>query len=161
MKKLMVMMLSISLIVFLSGCSLFVKEVDYQPIANDLNEKNMDRILNAVDGYAEINHRAFVITPLTEDKNKKDQAVFTGVYNINNNNAFGTGKETQSINELDSHWEEKETHRFSAYYSDGKYTNRESNEEFELIFMPDKLQGINEIIPTKLLWFGFTAVNIL
>jgi hypothetical protein len=38
---------------------------------------------------------------------------------------------------------------FSAYYSDGKYTNQESNEEFNLIFMLDKFQGINDIVPTK------------
>ena len=62
-------MLLISLIVKIGGCSLFVKEVDYQPIADDLNEKNMDRILNAVDGYAEITHSAFVITSLPGDKN--------------------------------------------------------------------------------------------
>lgn len=151
MKKFMLMLLTVSLIAFLGGCSPFVKEVDYQPIANDLNEKNMDRILNAVDGYAKINHRAFVITPLPEDKNKKDKAVFTGVYNTNNNNAFGTGTETMSIdgNEANELSKDEETHSFSASYSDGKYTNRESNEEFDLIFMLDKLQGINDIVPTE------------
>ena len=151
MKKIMLMLLPVSLIAFLSGCSPFEKEVDYQPIANDLNEKNMDRILNAVDGYAEINHRAFVITPLPEDKNKKDKAVFTGVYNTNNNNAFGTGTKVKSIdgNKANELSKEEESHSFSASYSDGKYTNRESNEEFDLIFMLDKLQGINDIVPTK------------
>ena len=55
MKKLMLLILSVSLATFVGGCSLFVKEVDYQTIANDLNEKNMENILNAVEGYAEIN----------------------------------------------------------------------------------------------------------
>ena len=152
MKKLMLMLLSVSLAAFMGGCSLFVKEVDYQPIANDLNEKNMDRILNAVDGYAKINHRAFVITPLTQDKNKMDKAVIIGVYNTYNNNAIGTGKVINSIDqyETDEQVKEEATQRFSAYYSDGKYTtNQESNEEFDLIFMLDKLQGINNIVPTK------------
>ena len=149
MKKLMLRILPISLIALLSGCSLFVKEVDYQPIANDLNEKNMDRILNAVDEYAKINHRAFVITPLPDDKNQKDKAVFTGVFNTNNNNAFGTGTEIKSIdgNEANELSKEEESHSFSASYSDGKYTNRESNKAFDLIFMMDKLQGIEEVVP--------------
>ena len=151
MKKIMLMLLPVSLIAFLSGCSPFVKEVDYQPIANDLNDKNMDRILNAVDGYAEITQSAFVITSLPGDKNNRNEAVFTGVYNTNNNNALGTGKiKSVDLNGADGQAKEEEAQSFSANYMDEKYINQESNEEFDLIFMLDKLQGINEIVPTKI-----------
>ena len=157
MKKIMIMLLPVSLIAFLSGCSPFVKEVDYQPIANDLNEKNMDRILNAVDGYAEITHSAFVVTSTTGNNNEikrdKDKISFGGVYNTANNTALGAGEKTfESSVEVDDTEEQiskENSPEMPLNYLDNHYINPETNEEFELVFLIDKLQGIEKITPKR------------
>lgn len=155
MKRIMLMLLPVSLIAFLSGCSLFVKEVDYQPIANDLNKKNMDEILNAVDGYAEINQRAFVITTMPEKqdeiKKETDKILFWGVYDTSSDTALGAGEISFESIVVKSNIEEQISEEVSSEstvnYSDNQYVNLETNGELDLTFMLDKLQGIEEIVP--------------
>ena len=152
MKRIMLILLPVSLIALLSGCSLFVKEVDYQPIANDLNEKNMNKILNAVDGYAEINHSTFVITttPGNQGEIKKytDEISFWGVYNTFDDTALGDGEITfESIvekNNVEEQISEEDSLVFPVNYSNNEYVNHETNEGLDLIFMVDKLQGIEK-----------------
>ena len=157
MKRTMLILLPFALIAISSGCSLFVKEVDYQTIANDLNEKNMDKILNAVDGYAEINHSTFVIStsPENQDEIKKDtdEISFWGVYNTSDDTALGAGDITyESIvekNNIEEQISEKYSPEFSVSYSGNQYVNPETNEELNLIFMIDKLQGIEKLTPKR------------
>ena len=133
MKKIMLMLLPVSLIAFLSGCSPFVKEVDYQPIANDLNDKNMDRILNAVDGYAEIKHNAYIITSIPESSEKvskeTDEVYFKGVYNTFDDRALGDARKTHiRVSEVDNKEEQKAENKssnFPVIYEDNKYINQE------------------------------------
>ncbi|MEZ0116899.1 UNVERIFIED_ORG: hypothetical protein ABRZ91_000856 [Heyndrickxia coagulans] len=61
MKKLASLLLTLFMFGVISGCSLFTKEVDYKKIANDLNERNMDEVMHAVDGYANIRHTSHLL----------------------------------------------------------------------------------------------------
>ncbi|QUW20807.1 DUF3952 domain-containing protein [Sporosarcina sp. Marseille-Q4063] len=157
MKKLMLMMAPVSLIAFLSGCSIFVKEVDYQPIANDLNERNMDKILNAVDGYAEITHSAFLVTSTAGEKNEiereKDKFSFRGIYNTSDNTALGAGEitfeSTVERNDTEEQISKENSPEFPLNYSENHYINPETNMEFDLVFMVDKLQGIEKVAPKR------------
>lgn len=157
MRKFKLMMLPISLIVILSGCSLFVKEVDYQPIANDLNEKNMDRILNTVDGYAEITHSAFVVTSTAGEKNEikreKDKLSFGGIYNTSDNTALGVGEitfeSTVEKNDTEEQISKENWPEIPLNYNENHYINTETNEEFDLVFMVDKFQGIEKVAPKQ------------
>jgi phage tail tube protein FII len=157
MRKFKLIMLPISLIVLISGCSLFVKEVDYQPIANDLSEINMDKILNAVDGYAEITHSAFVVTSTAGGKNEikreKDKFSFRGIYNTSDNTALGAGEitfeSTVEKNDTEEQISKENSPEFPLNYSENQYINPETNEEFDLVFMVDKLQGIEKVAPKR------------
>ena len=155
MRKFILMMLPISLILFLSGCSIFVKEVDYQTIANDLNEKNSDKILNAVDGYAEIKNWAYLITSTPGDSNRiskeTDELYFKGVYNTVEDRALGNATSTHlSSVEVDNEVEQQSENKspsFSVIYADNKYINNETKEELDVLLLIDKLQGIEKVVP--------------
>ena len=149
------MMLLVSLIILISARSIFVKEVDYQAIANDLNEKNMDKILNAVDGYAKIKNKTFIVTSILENQDEikvnENESSFEGVYNTIGDNALGTGqvifKSGLERKDAKEQIKEEESLEFPVNYSNNQYTNKETNEGLDLIFMIDKLQGIEKIVP--------------
>lgn len=155
MRKLILLILSISLIGMLTGCSLFVKEVDYQKFASDLNRKNMTSILHAVDGYSEISHDAYVIvsSPAGKGTVKKEtnELYFEGVYNTKNDTAIGKGQKSfETSLEKGQETEQtktKDSPEFNIRYSDHKYRIQNKNETFDLKFIFDKLQGIEKIKP--------------
>jgi hypothetical protein len=137
MKKFMLMLLPVSLIAILSGCSPFVKEVDYQPIANDLNEKNMDRILNAVDGYAEINQ---YIT-ISENEIDIEDNDIQGFFNTDDGSSYGVYSQRNVNNEV----QEIEGNYF---YENGNFiVNNQKGTGEKMLILSMHLQGIEKLKP--------------
>ena len=128
MKKLMLLILSVSLAAFVGGCSLFVKEVDYQTIANDLNKKNMENILNAVEGYAEINQY------ITISDNGMDAV-------DNNINGFFDTKEEVSYGVF-SQWDVNNKNEGNYSYENGEFkVDNQKVKREKMLFYPCNYRG--------------------
>lgn len=137
MKRTKLVLLLFSLIALLSGCSLFVKEVDYQTIANDLNKKNMDKVLNAVDGYAEINQ---YITISDNNIDIEDNSM-QGFFNTDQDNSYGV------FNQWDLNDEEQE-YKGNYFYENGDFNiNNQKEIAGKLLFLSMHLQGIDKLKP--------------
>ncbi|MGC4376904.1 DUF3952 domain-containing protein [Fictibacillus sp. Mic-4] len=163
MKKLLSVLLSIIIISSVSGCSSsdsspFEKKVDYKKIAKDLNEKNMDSILHAVDGYSNIKLRSFIITSQKRNDNSiinnKNKIGFDGVYNTVKNNAVGVGGTSSETSIKKGTGEEKTIKKnsspnFKVSYSNNQFINEKTKKPLDLIFIFDKLQGIEKIKPAS------------
>lgn len=155
MRKLILLILSISLTGVIIGCSLFVEEIDYQKFAKDLNQKNMTSILHAVEGYSEISHdeRFIISSPAGKGtvKKEKNELYFEGVYNTKNDTAIGKGEKSfETSIEKGQEIEQTKTKKspeFNVSYSDHEYRIQNKNEAFDLKFIFDKLQGIEKIKP--------------
>ncbi|KGT38485.1 DUF3952 domain-containing protein [Weizmannia sp. CD-2023] len=157
MKKLLLMFFTITMITATSGCSLFTKEVDYQKIANDLNKKNMDEIMHAVDGYAKYEHVVRVITTTPVDKNRAKEETtekyFKGIYKTNNNTALGrwqkSYKSETEIKNKDKYIKDKEKNSsyYQTSYKNHQYINKQTNDTLDSQFVFDQLQGIEKLTP--------------
>ncbi|WP_026677564.1 hypothetical protein [Fictibacillus gelatini] len=164
MKKLLSVLLSIIIISSVSGCSSsdsspFEKKVDYKKIAKDLNEKNMDSILHAVDGYSNIRQRYFIIA---RSKNGNENNIrredkdigFNGVYNTVTNSAKGLGGTSfetsieKGSGEQDS-VKKNSSPDFKVSYSNNQFINEKTKKPLDLVFIFDKLQGIEKVKPSK------------
>ncbi|MEZ0116894.1 UNVERIFIED_ORG: hypothetical protein ABRZ91_000851 [Heyndrickxia coagulans] len=155
MKKFSLLLFTIILITAASGCSLFTKEVDYQKIADDLNKKNMDAILYAVDGYANYDQTSFIdITYKVNHKYREEtnKLNISGIYNTNNSTAVGTGQKSFQVfdnpNNSKSTLVKDDTEpSFHLSYSNNQYINTDIKKPIDVQFIFDKLQGIEKLKP--------------
>ncbi|MEZ0116912.1 UNVERIFIED_ORG: hypothetical protein ABRZ91_000869 [Heyndrickxia coagulans] len=155
MKKLVSILLMLLMIGMISGCSLIVKEVDYKKIADDLNKKNMDAILYAVDGYANYDQTFFIVTTYKVNGKKKEETntiSISGIYNTNDNTAIGTGQKSYEMIDYPDTSKAKKVKdnkqpSFNLKYSNNQYINIKTKEPLDVQFIFDKLQGIEKLKP--------------
>lgn len=157
MKKLLLILSTIMMITAISGCSLFTKEVDYKKVANDLNKKNMDEIMHAVDGYANYEHVVRIITTTPIDKNKAKEETtekyFKGIYKTNNDTALGKWKKSYKseteIKDEEKYIKDKENNSsyYQTSYENHQYINKQTNDTLNSQFVFDQLQGIEKLTP--------------
>lgn len=157
MKKLASLLLTLFMFGVISGCSLFTKEVDYKKIANDVNQRNMDEVMHAVDGYANIRHTSFTLTSTPQSDSKvleiKNEWFFEGVYNTNKNNAYGEGGTSKEISVLlknknqEQDLKQEDSPDYKIMYTNNQYKVEKTGKVFNLPFLFDKLQGIEKVKP--------------
>ncbi|MEZ0116903.1 UNVERIFIED_ORG: hypothetical protein ABRZ91_000860 [Heyndrickxia coagulans] len=155
MKKLLLLFFTVMMIAAASGCALFTKEVDYQKIADELNKKNMDAILYAENGYAKYDQISFVeITYKVNGKTREEtrKISINGVYNTNDNTAFGTGQKSYEMYDDPNSPKGKKVKdniepSFNLKYLNNQYINLKTKEPMDVQFIFDKLQGIERLKP--------------
>ncbi|QUW20808.1 hypothetical protein JSQ81_13395 [Sporosarcina sp. Marseille-Q4063] len=139
MKKLMLLILTVSLAALIVGCSLFVKEVDYQTIATDLNEKNMDKILNAVGRYGEINQ---YITISYNGMDIEDNSLH-GIFDTKDKISYGVFSQWDVNNKIEGNY----------FYENDEFKVDNQNVTGEkMLFLSMHLQGIEKLIPEKYIY---------
>ncbi|MEZ0116901.1 UNVERIFIED_ORG: hypothetical protein ABRZ91_000858 [Heyndrickxia coagulans] len=156
MKKLFSILLMLLLMIgMMSGCSLIVKEVHYKKIAEDLNQKKMDKILYAVDGYANYDQTFFIVTTYKvngKKKEEKNKINISGIYNTNDNTAIGTGQKSYEMTDNPETSKERmvkdnKQPSFNLKYLNNQYINIKTKEPVDVQFTFDKLQGIEKLKP--------------
>ncbi|MEZ0116930.1 DUF3952 domain-containing protein [Heyndrickxia faecalis] len=155
MKKLLLMFFTITMITAISGCSLIAKEVDYQKIADDLNKKNMDAILYAVNGYANYDQTSFIVTTYKVNGKKREETnriSISGIYNTNDNTAVGTGQKSYEMidNPNTSKGKKVKDNKqpsFNLKYLNNQYIDIKTKKPVDIQFIFDKLQGIEKLKP--------------
>ncbi|MEZ0116937.1 UNVERIFIED_ORG: hypothetical protein ABRZ91_000894 [Heyndrickxia coagulans] len=150
MKKLLLMFFTITMITAISGCSLFTKEVDYQKIADDLNKKNMDAILNSTSKkFAKYEQDYYVVKDVNKNE-ETDEIYINGTFNTKNSTADGIAQrsvELSSSSNKKGNNNIKNYPQFNVVYSNGEYSVRKGKKDIDIPFVFDKLQGLEKIKP--------------
>ncbi|MEZ0116902.1 UNVERIFIED_ORG: hypothetical protein ABRZ91_000859 [Heyndrickxia coagulans] len=158
MKKLASILLMLLTIGVISGCSLFTKEVDYKKVAKDLSEKNMNKIMNATNSYANFEQDYSLVSSyeLNKSKEKKEETneiYIDGVYDTRNHTALGNAQksiksEVHLKNDKENkNNEEKNSPEFKIKYEQNKFIDANSKKPLKLQFLANNLQGIEGIKP--------------